>query len=384
LSSRDMNEYEGATRTATDTDEESYTDKKGHGSIGKLFDAEDDGDFDDGYSPPKRSASRGANVSPVGDTDYYAALNDNRMARGDRSRPATAPTGTTRKIERPVTRANPEPKPAMKARVPVVREPIPRRVATEEPENFTPIEDDVENFKARYSDRDALATARDPGAPAKPDADDRVLHPVVSKNRPRAAAAPPPGLGYSFAGVNPIRYVAMAGALVVLVVMIVLVVQNSRMGRELDDLRTAGGTTAPPATTTNGADPADPVNGANITELEVSIAALEDQLTQAQANMLTLENWVRAQGYNPDHAFNPPAPEHTPPPTVPDPTPTPPPPPYIIHTVASGESLSAIARIHFGSAGEVYWRRIAAENDITHPYNLSIGQQLRIPMAPTS
>jgi len=376
LNPRDEHEYENDTITTDATDDSSnyidtYDEKSGQSAIGRLF---ADNDEDDGYSPPKRTAPKTPVNSKMGDTDYYKQINATRAARGDRSRPAVPVSTATQKIERPVVRTNPEPKPAMKARVPVVREPIAARRVVEETDPYAPaIEDDVEHMKSRYSGgRDAIATAREPAQPMRGESDDRILHPVGVRTRPRSAPAPS-----EFEGVNPIRWIALAGVAVVLVLMLVLVFQNRGLNRELDDLRAEGGIASPAA---NGADAANPANGTDITHLEVQIASLQDSLDAARADLFTLENWVRGQGLNPVYAFEPPAPPHTPPPVAPEPPPEPPPPLYDVHYVLPGQNLSGIARQFYGNA--LLYPIIMEANNIARPQDLQINQRLIIPRLP--
>ncbi len=48
---------------------------------------------------------------------------------------------------------------------------------------------------------------------------------------------------------------------------------------------------------------------------------------------------------------------------------------FIIHTVKQGETLFSIAQIY----GNASWSTIATLNNISPPFNLKIGQQLKVP-----
>lgn len=94
------------------------------------------------------------------------------------------------------------------------------------------------------------------------------------------------------------------------------------------------------------------------------------------------------QGYEQpgDEPYEGPAETYPPPGRPSDETPTqeapPPPPPApepVIHIVQSGEVLSRIANLHFGSSTQHYVNLIAAANNLTDPGNIRIGQELVIP-----
>jgi len=385
LNPRDINEHKNdnpSTETTTEDPSDysdSYDEKMARNAVGWLFTGDDTDDNDGDYDPPSvRITPRAASASEASDDEYYAALKNNRQARGDRSRPVTqtplTASAAPRKIDRPI-RTNPEPKPAMKARVPVVREPISaRRVERiEDPDVSAPFEDDVNNFKARYTSRDALATATNPG---KADPDDRILHPVGARTRSRATPAPPSEYN-SYQVISPVRWVALVGVVMVLVFMIVLAFQNRSLRNERNEL-IAAAENAPPPPVSNNVEPGNNNQSADLTEMQLHINELEENLAIANADIRTLENWLRTQGYNPEHVYNPPPPESTPPPTTPDPTPSPPPPAYDIYVVVRGDTLSGIAQKFYGSSAEVHWRRIMEANGMTND-RISVDQELRIP-----
>ena len=382
MSPKDDYDYENnATANAPEEETNGFTDMYDEktsydsvGSIGKLF-IEDE--FTGDYKPPSvsmptKKKKTTATVTGPDDDDFLDALSKNRQARGDRSRPAVAPKAD---------KTNPAPRPAIRARVPVVREPVPsRRVDEDVPTPTTSISDDVSSFKSRYSDRDALGTARDPGSP---DREARTLHPVGAKPRTRTITPPP---GNAFQGINPLRWVALGSVIFVLVIMVVLTFNNSRLRRDLYDLRAASenGTPTAAATPGNGEAQTNGTISDEVNDLNMQLAIYSERLEQANSNIGVLEDFVRTLGYDPDHAFNPPAPDHEPPPTAPDVEPEPEP-AYVIHIVASGENLSRIAQLHYGSALERYWRLIAVENNIPAPYTgLQVNQPLRIPRNPYS
>jgi len=383
LNPRDINDYEAdnqSVETATEDPsdyKDSYDEKMARNAVSRLFADDDSDDGNDDYRPPSvRLTPRGASSSEASDDDYYAALNNNRQARGDRSRPMqTSPAvSAIHKPDRPI-RTNPEPKPAMKARVPVVREPIAaRRVERiEEPDHSAPIEDDVNSFKARYTSRDALATATNPG---KSESDDRVLHPVGTRTRPRATPAPPSEYN-AYQVISPVRWVALAGVVLVLVLMIVLAFQNRSLRNERNELLAAA-ENAPPPTPTTGPQQDTGTPGADVIGLQLQINELNETIEIANGNIRILETWLRNRGYDPEHIYNPPPPETTPPPTTPDPPPPPPPPAYDVYTVVQGDSLSRIAQQFYGSSAEVHWRRIMEFNGLTSD-RISINQELKIP-----
>jgi LysM repeat protein len=351
VNEQDTDDYAVNDEPHDDTDyNDTYDEKAAKKSVGRLFDDDENERTTDG--------------------NYIATLSD-RQTRGDRSRTVPA-----RKIDRPI-RSNPEPKPAMKARVPVVREPITaRRVERVEETDTTQttIESDVDNFKARFTSRDAIATASNPG---KAESDDRILHPVGTKARSRIAAAPMPDYN-SFQSINPIRWVALVGVIVVLVLMIVLAVQNRNLRIERDELMNNPSGQVPPPIVNNGPGTSDVPPTADITELQLQVAELQEDLKLANESIQTLETWASNAGYNVDHIYNPP-PEPSPPPTTPDPTPEPTPAPYHVHYVSQGETLSGIARDYYGSGSEENWRRIMEFNEITNPASIQPGQRLRIP-----
>jgi len=384
----DGNEYDNdnilSAETLTDDEyTDAYDEKRGRSAVGRLFD-----DDDDVITPVNRMPAR--NVTPVtpvvpGDDDYLSALASNRNKRGDRSRPVVASSvASPRKIERPGVR-NPEPKPAMRARVAVTRESVPtRHMDDDHPIAHANIGDDLDTFKNRYGNRDALGTARDPGNVDRNVPDDRVaVHTVGAKPRQRTSSQTEYS---SYQSASPIRWLAMAGLLGVLIVMIVLVVHNMRMSSEIDDLNArlaAAGSTATGNEETNAPDGdstanGTPAPGGDSTSLQLQLQAAREELEQANERFEILENWVRDEhDLDPDHAFNPPVEAPEPPPTTPDPTDPPLPPPHQYHTVTSGQTLSEISRIFYNNPN--YFRFIAEANGISAPYNVFPGDVLVIP-----
>ena len=371
---RDGYEYESENNTLTDDSadySDTYDEKSGKSAVGRLFD-----DETEDRTPTRRVAPR--TVVPTAptttalpdDDDYLSALSKNREARGDRSRP---PAPTARKVERSSVR-NPEPRPAVRANVAVTREPVRTRQVNDDYSD-PPLGEDVDNFKNRYGNRDALGTARDPGTVDKHAPDDRVLHPVGAKSRPRpmATAAPAPA---DYGNINPIKWLFLLGIVVVIIVMIVLMVQNSRMSRELDELRAQGATGGAVTTPTpdNGyADYPTP----DLIQYQMQVQSLLENVDELNADIATLEQGLWQAGIDPEAVRNPP-PQATPMPE-PDPTPPPRPPAYIVHYVQQGQTLGGIATLHLGAFR--YYPLIIAFNNMPNA-NIHQGQRLLIPLQP--
>ncbi|MCL2363201.1 MAG: LysM domain-containing protein [Defluviitaleaceae bacterium] len=378
----DGNEFDNDNVLPTDTltDDEyidAYDEKRGRNAVGRLFDEDDEI-----ITPIQRAPARTAEpVAPSSD-DFLSKLNDNRNKRGERPRPVVAPAVTpSRKIERPGVR-NPEPKPAMRARVAVTREPVPSRHLDDE-HDASNIGEDVDSFKNRYGgNRDALGTARDPGVMDRNGSDDRVVHPAGIKPRARTSKA-----DYdNYQSSSPIRWIALAGVLAVLIVMIVMVFQHRSLINENNELRAqlnAGGVTpgseAPPY-----GDPGDNGTTASdhpgVTALQMDLEVAREALDHANEDLETLKNFLIANGYNVEDIFDPPADVPEPPPPTPDPTEPPPPPPHQYHTVAPGQTLSQIARLFYDNAS--LYPIIMEANGITNPAQLQANQRLIIPRLP--
>ena len=379
----DGNEYDNdhlvPAETLTDDEyTDGYDDKRGRSAVGRLFD-----DEDEVVAPVNRVPARTAVPVAPGSDDFLSQLNDNRSRRGERPRPVATPAATpSRKIERPGVR-NPEPKPAMRARVAVTREPVPSRHVDDDHDAVN-IGDDVDSFKNRYGNRDALGTARDPGSIDRNTSEDRITHPAGVKPRKRNANQAEHN---HYQSSNPIRWLALAGVLVVLIVMIVLVVQNASMGSEIADLQAqlaaTSGTASDPGTATDPGDEtigtAEP--GGDPTALQLELETAREQLAQVNEELQVLINWLTDNEYNVAHIFDPPAEVPEPPPTTPDPTQPPPPPPHQYHTVTIGQTLSEISRLFYNSSA--HYRVIAEANNIPPPFTgIRPGDVLVIPRLP--
>jgi len=285
-------------------------------------------------------------------------------------RPLAAPTfddddefmtqlASVRKKDRPRRREpNPMPQPAVQVNKERRRAPS----SSGHPDGNTdwaPLEDeDFTTFRQRYSSNEVVSPPRAT----------RVKEPRPRGSVPvhrREPDYPEGGDG------NPLRYLLAFMFVGILALMAFLALNNRNLRRDLDVYQAQ-------AAAVND-------NAVNLAQANLEINSYQALVTELRADITYLESQLESMGYVqdgeepyvPEEAPNRPT-DETPPEEVPPPPPAEPEP--VIHIVQSGDVLSRIANLHYGSSTQFYIDKIVNANPaLTNPNDIRIGQELVIP-----
>lgn len=264
---------------------------------------------------------------------------------------------------------NPNPRPAVRATVPT-----PKRMATPPPRHEeegiymsdSPPEDQYDTFRQRYNPRDLISAGRG--------------------GRPVRKGAPPPrddGPGPSRGSImsrfaddddsenpNMLRMIYIAGVFVLLAIIVIMIVSRTRLSTRYNDAQETIASMQAAYARTNSLEREVNELNAEITVKDNRITYLESQINQQQVTGLPNDT-TPVDGDDPDDgAVSAPGQGNFP----------------VQHTVASGQNLTAIARLHYGpgTATENHLRmlHIAEYNNVPYPFTLRVGDVITIPPLP--
>lgn len=190
--------------------------------------------------------------------------------------------------------------------------------------------------------------------------------------RPGGPQGRPQGERIGYGDLDPmniIRYAAAFVALVILIIMVVLVFQNARLRRELNEANLKIETI--------------PSVDSEVTVLQFTNEKLEEELQQARDEIISLEKQLtdaRTGVYTPA-ATNGNENQGTRPTTDVSQTAEPTPAQQRTHTVVRGETLSKIAAAYYGTGSQANIQKIIDANPtvITNPNNIKPGDVYVIP-----
>ena len=272
--------------------------------------------------------------------------------------------------DRPRRDPNPTPKPAVRVNS-EHRRYAPSELHDDDEADWAPLEDkEVDMFRARYSPEEDIVS------PPKSAIEVKAQEPRPKSTVPAHRRRPERPTGGE--GGNPLRYLLAIMFVGILLLMAFLALNNRSLRRDLD------------AYQSQIARIED--NTANLERLTLQYNDLNATLRQYRTQLALQGEQQPITGHDPyyttdgtydtsyEYGETParPSDEYT----TDDPPPPPPPPApeQTIHIVESGQFLSHIAHIHFGSSSVHYVNLIVAANDdVTNPNDIRIGQELIIP-----